>query len=410
MTDQTNVVRLADRREKEPRPASDRVNLTTSRIKSLKANGKRQRVADKDVVGLHLTISPTGAKSFLVRTRIGKGRGAVIDVTIGKTDVVSLAEARGRAKEILAQARLGIDPRQTASKEISVSDLVERFLERQRERGISRIDNQERCLVRLTQGLLQTPAQHVTQYQWNTALNRIHRKYGLSAAVDARKFGRSMMNWANGAGLVRNSEFLLIPVIEPTRAEMIETEARKGNRWTLRQKDWASFWEAASKLGDEVFAGYLRALALTGLRRNEAAQALWSDVDLVNRVWTIPAWNTKTAAARVVYMDDLLVSVLEQLPRTGDLVFAGRGGVVMSGWTQRVAKFSTIYGEQIALHGLRRGVKTALSELRVAQDVRDLALGHSRKGLDALYDKSELEDLRRDAQRQLEQAWQEAIR
>ncbi|NOD95384.1 integrase arm-type DNA-binding domain-containing protein [Ruegeria sp. HKCCD4884] len=419
MTNQTNVVRLTDHREaeKQTRVRGDRVNLTTKRVAALKPgkgpNGKptRTRVADADVVGLFVIVSAGGGKSYVVRGRIGKGRSRPkIDFRIGSTEAVSLFDARQRAKAVIAQMQLGIDPRQASNDEISVKALVDIYLQRQRSRGIVRIDNQERCLDRLTFGLRETPAHLVSQAQWAEALNRIHRKFGMGAVTDARKFGRAMMQWANGEGILRNSELLLVPAPEATRAEKIASNKRKETRWTLRRMDWKRFWETTGGLSDQVFAAYLRTLALTGMRRGEASKARWEHIDLEARTWIVPAEHSKTAVSHTVFLDDLMVEVLSGIPRLCELVFPGRGDVEMSGWSQRVHQFSDHYGEDVKLHGLRRGYRTALTELRIDRDVAELNIGHARSGLDALYDHAELEELRREAQAKLEAAWMEAIR
>jgi integrase len=54
-------------------------------------------------------------------------------------------------------------------------------------------------------------------------------------------------------------------------------------------------------------------LLSTGVRLNEALQAKWSQVDQKNRVWRIPASNSKSKRTRAVPLNDSALDVLNQL-------------------------------------------------------------------------------------------------
>ena len=54
-------------------------------------------------------------------------------------------------------------------------------------------------------------------------------------------------------------------------------------------------------------------LLSTGVRLNEALQAKWSQVDQKNRVWRIPAANSKSKRTRAVPLNDSALEVLTQL-------------------------------------------------------------------------------------------------
>jgi integrase len=54
-------------------------------------------------------------------------------------------------------------------------------------------------------------------------------------------------------------------------------------------------------------------LLSTGVRLNEALQAKWSQVDQKNRVWRIPAANSKSKRTRAVPLNDSALDVLNQL-------------------------------------------------------------------------------------------------
>jgi integrase len=67
-----------------------------------------------------------------------------------------------------------------------------------------------------------------------------------------------------------------------------------------------------------------RLLMLSGLRRNEVAEAQWREFDLKKKIWTIPAERMKGGAAHVVPLTDEMLALLSSLPRldAGDHLFS----------------------------------------------------------------------------------------
>uniref|UniRef100_UPI002613E82E integrase family protein n=1 Tax=uncultured Ruegeria sp. TaxID=259304 RepID=UPI002613E82E len=295
MTDQTNVVRLDQHRppEHKTRHRAKRVKLTQNRVESARPGKTRRRIADADVIGLHLVVQPSGAKSYVVRGRIGGGRTRpVIDMTLGSTDALTLGEARTRAKIALARMQSGEDPRADRDGEIAVGDLIDLFLNYHRQRRTVTLDKIERCLRRVCAGLTRQPAQTVTKAQWAEAVGRTRKRNSLSAAQADAQWVRAMARWADDEGIAENLPAMRVVSPKASIAEKAEAATRTADRWTLRQEDWRAFWEGTAKLEDPTWRAYFRALALTGLRRSEAALARWKDVDLNTGIWTIPAVHT----------------------------------------------------------------------------------------------------------------------
>ena len=58
-------------------------------------------------------------------------------------------------------------------------------------------------------------------------------------------------------------------------------------------------------------------LLATGARLNEALSARWEYVDKVNKVWRIPATNSKSKKMRSVPLNDSAIAVLGQLDTAG---------------------------------------------------------------------------------------------
>src|SRR5690606_29973694 len=80
---------------------------------------------------------------------------------------------------------------------------------------------------------------------------------------------------------------------------------------------------------------YVRVLILTAQRRREVARARWREIDLDQRIWTIPAERAKSNFAHVVPLSDAVVALLGSLPRSAlarnDFVFSTDNGVTPIG-------------------------------------------------------------------------------
>ena len=95
----------------------------------------------------------------------------------------------------------------------------------------------------------------------------------------------------------------------------------------LTDDELFAFWRATGHMGYPAGPLY-RLLILTGLRLNEVADARWSEFDLRNGIWIVPAARMKgkdgRVADHVVPITDDIAAILETLPRfkSGDFLFS----------------------------------------------------------------------------------------
>ena len=122
----------------------------------------------------------------------------------------------------------------------------------------------------------------------------------------------------------------------------------------------------------------------------------WRDVDLADAAWTVPAEITKSGRAHRVPLPPEALAVLRALPRLAgcDLVFPGRGGRPMSGWSKRVAALREATAAAglgtWRLHDLRRTARTGLGRLGVDPQTAELLLNHAiGDELTATYDRGD---------------------
>ncbi|HZP43964.1 MAG TPA: Arm DNA-binding domain-containing protein [Candidatus Binatia bacterium] len=117
-----------------------RVTLTDRSLSKLAAPTSGQiDYFDKTVPGFALRVSANGARSWIVRYR---RHGRKQRVTLGPEDALSLADARAKAKDMLARVRLGEDPaadKRAEREAATFEELAHEYVERHAKRRSSSI-------------------------------------------------------------------------------------------------------------------------------------------------------------------------------------------------------------------------------------------------------------------------------
>ena len=179
------------------------------------------------------------------------------------------------------------------------------------------------------------------------------------------------------------------------------------------------------------FGPLLKMLILTGQRRSEVGEVVWSEFDLAKGLWDIPAERMKAKSRHVLPLTTQVQTLLASLPRyvkdtrKGDFVFSTTfGRVPVSGYSKtkerldklmlaelrRLAKERGADPEQVKLppfnlQDIRRTVRTRLSALPVSDLVRELVIAHSKPQLHKVYDQhAYLEE-----KRQALELWENAL-
>jgi integrase len=98
---------------------------------------------------------------------------------------------------------------------------------------------------------------------------------------------------------------------------------------------------------------YLRALLLTGARREEIAALKWADVDFQWRKLTIA---DKVESTRVIPLTPYLAQQLATLPRINEFVFAstGKAGRIADTRASHAKALQSAGIDSLTIHGLRR--------------------------------------------------------
>ncbi len=110
------------------------IKLTKTVIDSAEARDARYDIWDRDLSGFGLRVESTGRKTFIVRYRADDGgRNAPRRfMTVGRFGILTVDEARRKAKQLLAAATVGDDPadeRRIKRMEMKVSALIDLYEE-----------------------------------------------------------------------------------------------------------------------------------------------------------------------------------------------------------------------------------------------------------------------------------------
>lgn len=367
-----------------------RVRLTAGRIESFACPpGKSQAFLwDTDAPALALRVTPTGRRTFVFEARLA---GESMRIAIGTVTDWPLGEARKRAQELKRLVDAGIDPREEerkrqqqraaeaareAAEELTVRSAWLRYMEEGKPKR--RDAWKPRYLAdmqRMTapggepkkRGSGLTLPGHITPLL-SLRLSQIDEDR-LTAWFLAES--RRSKHQATRA-LMMFRGFLRWCSIQPEYRRLVSTEVAKGaaimdnlpetKRRTdaLEAAQVSGWWAAVAQLPNQVASAYLRALLLTGARREEMAALKWADVDFRWQKITIA---DKVGDTRTFPLTSYLSKLLQGLPRAkgsdgeaSPFVFASasKTGRIADPRSSHERALAAAGIDGLTLHGLRR--------------------------------------------------------
>jgi integrase len=381
---------------------------------------------DDATPGFGARLNGPGRLSFVLRYRV-KGEKNQRLVTLGDFPATSPDAARTEASAIKAAARAGRDlladrrstieaeaseRRQAQLRGLPLTDLLdawraaaEQAMAAKAARGESVL--YERELLRLEAKLLRPAVGDATAGMLDPDRFQalLHLQTSVSTARNLRNLLVRFVKHAN-AEMVRRG----VPGVRwPTKFEVEGRPRSRSDRYTLEQA--AKLWIGAGALGRR--GALVRFMLLTGCRRIEAQRAGWDHVVLDDAVlgahWNQPSSLTKNHLPHRVPLSEPAVALLRWLPpretrRAGraDLIFAGRGGKPVGGWTEiRRALLAAAAVDTGTLHDFRRTIVSTLGDHGFDPQVADTLLNHAAAatmgGVMGVYQRSELWVRRREA-------------
>jgi integrase len=388
-----------------------RAVLTDRYLKSLKPAPAGKRITHWDAAkpSFGCRVTDRGVISFFVMRRM-PGNPRPVRVVLGRYPNVGLAAARKLATTALGDLVSGVHPKQ-----------------RERERRVNTftalahefIHRPAAAKLRTATAIAQIIERHLLP-RWGsrvaaeikradviTMLEEIDKASGPYMATKALALASSIYRFAitrelgsiasNPCQFIKPSEF--VGAMAPRQRVLTDSEIAL--IWRATQGEIRNGVESSYPGGP-----FARFLLLTAVRRSEAARMTWSEVDLDNALWMIPAHRSKSGAPHEVPLSGMAVNLLTSLPRfANDFVFSITGGRAPVRGFDRVKDTIDARAAQLAppgltewrFHDLRRTARTNLASLGVSPFIAELVIGHQQKGVHKVYDVHRYESEKRDA-------------
>lgn len=259
-------------------------------------------------------------KTYFIKSRVGIKQ---IKMTIGRANIISLADARVEAKSKLAQMAKGIDPvaekRQIEMQELTLKQTFTQYKEARqlKPRTVKCYDD---LLNSYVTEWLDQPISSITKELIAQKHRDIGTNHGENAANNLMRTIRSLYNFAY---MLTDEKIPPNPVRRLSQARQWYKVERR--RTMLKSHELKPWHDAVLKIENLVIRDYLLLTVFTGLRKQEGLQLKWSNVDMRDRSFTIP--DTKNGRPHTLPMSTYLHTLFEQLQsrRTNDFVFPGPG-------------------------------------------------------------------------------------
>lgn len=291
--------------------AMSKAKLTKSAVEKLPVTDSDQVYWDTELRGFGVRVKPSGIKSYIVQYRDRKS-GASRRKTLGKHGpLLTLNQAKGIAKGILADAMRGTDPVQEmkiARQAPTVADLAVDYMEKHAipKKRRQSIKNDQSMLDRLIlpalgkrrvvdirfQDIQTLHNRHAeTPYQANRMLSLLSKMFSLSI-----RWGWRTDNPAKGI-------------------ERYHEAPR--DRW-LSETELSRLANALDRHPNQKAADAVRLQLLTGARIGEVKNAKWIDFDFERGFWTKPSHHTKQKRTEHLPLSAAAIGLLESMRQHPD--------------------------------------------------------------------------------------------
>ena len=372
-----------------------RIKLTKTEIDDLPIPTSDLVYWDAALPGFGVKITPKGRKVFIVLYRTGGAGSKLRKYTIGPYGRVTLHQARVAAQKVFAAKLDGRDPaaEKLESKRRLVADrfdlLLEDFVTRrlsQKRSGaeIGRVLRREFGQQWKGISLHSISKRHVVD-----VVTAIEQRGAPAAANKALKSIKTFFTWAVGRAVLDQSPAAGIPL--PGKSVSRDR--------VLSDDELAEVILAARSMPDP-YGSIVEFLTLTGQRREEVAGLTWDELDLKQRLWTIPKERSKNGKAHLVHLSVPTLELLKRRHRDAGFVFpsSDKPFNAFSRAKRELDKLSGVTSWR--LHDLRRTCVSGMARLKIAPHVADKVINHQSgtiSGVAAVYQRHEFLSERKEA-------------
>ena len=338
---------------------------------------------DDSLPGFGIRVSASGNKSFVLL--IGRARKRV---TLGKYPIITLAEARGRARELIAQRVL----RKEEVESIKFDEAFPLFVSSQfTEHAVKAATrNRVKSLYRrfFLPAFRSEYLHLISRHEVARVVDRLSRTPG--QARNTYQVIKQFFGWAQKRRYILSNPCDGIDAPSPVRA-----------RDRVLSKSEIRDILTHARTYQNKFGQMLELLLLTGQRSGEIGALRGEWIDFERRTLTLPSEITKNKRLHVMPLGPRAIELLSKHAESG-LLFPGRG---TDNPTRSWGPFKSRFDKRCKLphwriHDLRRTFATNLAELGVPVPVTEKLLNHvsgSTSGIVGVYQRYTYEKEGREA-------------
>lgn len=355
--------------------------LTDTAVRQAKPKDKPYKLGDSQ--GLYLDVRPGGSKLWRMKYRLA---GKEKLYAIGTYPEIGLSAARierDRARKLVA---IGIDPvherkererQQASTAENTFEALANEWLAYNAPRWAKTTAYKANLYLQneLIPGLGKRPVAHITRPELVEFLRRIEKRETFDVAKKCRQWLNQIFRFGLAKGALHlnpatDLDVVAAPAPHVQHHPFVPIAELPGLLAAIRDYQ-----------GNYLTKSAIRLLMLTAVRPGELRNALWSEFDFDNAVWTIPPERMKMRRPHLVPLPHQAVTILRELqPFTGrfDLVFAGRNDPKrpMSENTINKCLAELGYKGRQTGHGFRHMLSTELNGKGYNKDWIERQLAH----------------------------------
>ena len=384
--------------------------LTVLRIRQLKKPGLYA-----DGGNLYLQVGKTGGKSWIYRY---KAAGKQIVMGLGPLHAIGLADAREAARVYRNMQAVGIDPlyakrreranaKLAAARSLTFDDCARSYIEAHKAgwRNGGRSERQWSLSIAtyIKPVFGDAPVADVD----TAAVLRVIEPIWTSKPETGRRLrGRveSILDWATARGYRQGENPARwrghLANLLPLRAKVAVVE----HHAALPYRELAAF-TANLRKGESIAAAALDFTILTAARTGEVIGARWAEIDLGQRLWTVPAGRIKAGREHRVPLSEASMRILKKMAaiRQNDFVFPGskgRGGLSHMAMLRVLRRMGR---GDLSVHGFRSSFRDWVAEQTdFPSEAAEMALAHAvGDRVEAAYRRGDMFEVRR----RLMQAW-----
>lgn len=348
--------------------------LNMTKINSLKEPGQHH-----DGAGLYLEIAKTGAKRW---TYIFRFAGKRRQKGLGPFPEVSLKLARDKRQEAEVMIRQGIDPIE-ADRTVAQPDEVATFgtvaLEyiANHEAGWKNPKHRQQwpnTLRTYAKAIWDTPVHKIGVAEVQNVLKPIWHKKSETA-----KRVRGRIEKVLGAATVLGLRSGHNPAAWRGNLEHVLGRHRKGAKRHQPAMSYTAVPSFLSNLSgqDGLAARALELLIHTAARTSEVLNARWSEFDLEQRIWTIPAERMKAGKEHRVPLTPQVVEMLQGLTGHRTFLFPGQSNSKPLSNMAMLMLLRRMEVDDVTVHGFRSSFRDWCGErTEVPREIAEMALAH----------------------------------